>query len=132
MRSITKSSQRRYVLEIEGRWKDLDEHFERTARPCRPFVWLHQKCLLPGNEETQHALFLFKQGRLEDALEKADRAIRQMEHKPLIFKGFYRSRNLKMLDGVLNARILILTGLGRCDEAREVAARVQRGKGVAP
>ncbi|MEY2467065.1 MAG: hypothetical protein QOD03_1586, partial [Verrucomicrobiota bacterium] len=86
MRSILKAGQRKYQLSIDGHWRDLENYFERAAKTRRPFVWLHQKYLLPGNLETQYALFLYKQGRLEESLTKVDQAIRQIESKPWIFR----------------------------------------------
>lgn len=130
MRSILKSGQRKNQLSIEGRWQELDQHFERTSRPGRPFVWLHQKYLLPGTVAVQHALFLHNQGRFEEALAKADQAIRQVENKPRFFKGLHRAATLKSLWGAYSARKLTLTGLGRYDEARKVAARLQQLAGA--
>jgi tetratricopeptide (TPR) repeat protein len=126
MHSIIKSSQHKNQLSIEGRWKDLDQHFERAAKSCRPFVWLHRHYLLPGAVAVQHALFLFNQGRLEEALVKADQAIRQVKGKPRVFRSFFRSATFKALCASFNARTLILSGLGRYGEARETAAQLEQ------
>lgn len=122
---MLKSNQRKTQLQIDGRWKDLEEHFKRAARTPRPFVWFYRKYLLPGNLDTQHALFLHKQGRLEEALAKADEAIWKVKAKPWIFRSIYRSGTLTTMRGALTTRTLSLTGLGRYDEAREAAAEYQ-------
>ena len=129
MRSILKAGQRKNQLSIEGRWKDLEAFYEQSAKPHRPFVWLYRNYLLPGGVAVQHGLFLFKQGRLEEALVKVDLGIRQIEGKPLIFRPCYRSVTFKTRGHALNARLLILTGLGRYDEARAVAAQWLQLKG---
>jgi tetratricopeptide (TPR) repeat protein len=126
MRSILKSGQRKNQLSIEGKWRELEQHFERISKTYRPFVWLHQQYLLPGTVPAQHALFLFKQGRLDEALAKVDRAIRQIEGKPRLFRSIHRSETFRILCSSLRARTLILTGLGRYGDAREVAARLQQ------
>src|SRR6266498_377165 len=126
MRSILKSSQRKNQLSIDGRWRDLENYFERAEGTRRPFVWFHQKYLLPGNIETQYALFLYKQGRLEEALTKVEQAIQQIERKPWIFRSIHCSATFKTLCGSLKTRTLILTGLGRYDEARGAAAELQK------
>jgi tetratricopeptide (TPR) repeat protein len=74
-------------------------------------------------------LFLFNQGRLEEALVKIDQAIRQIEGKPRILRPIYRSRTFNNLCACIRARILILTGLGRYGEAREVGAQLQQLEG---
>ncbi len=130
MRSIIKSSQRKNRLSIEGQWKDLEDHFERCSKSYRPFVWLHRYYLLPGNITAQYALFLFTQGRLEEALVKVDQAIRQIERKPAIVRHIYYKATFKTHCSSLRARTLILTGLGRYDEAREAAAQLQRLTGT--
>src|SRR5689334_21881856 len=79
MRSILKSGQRKNQLSIDGRWRELENYFERAEGTRRPFVWFHQKYLLPGNIETQYALFLYKRGRLEEALAKVEQAMQQIE-----------------------------------------------------
>jgi tetratricopeptide (TPR) repeat protein len=130
MRSILKSGQRKNQLSIEGRWQELDQHFEITSKPGRPFVWLHQRYLLPGAVAAQHALFLFNQGRLEEALVKANQAVRQVKGKPWVFRTIHHASTFKILLGSLSARTMILTGLGRYDEAREAAAQLQRLAGA--
>lgn len=126
MRSILRSGGRKNQLAIEGRWKELEEHFERTLKTWRPFVWLHYRYLLPGNFTVQYALFLYNQGRLEEALAKIDQAIRWNKGKPLIFRSIHRSATFTTLCGALKARTLVLTGMGRYDEARQTAAELQR------
>lgn len=126
MRSILKASQRKNQLSIEGRWQELERYFERCSRTYRPFVWFHRKYLLPGNAEVQHALFLFTQGRLEDALVKVGRGLEQLEGKPQIFRSIYRAQTFKTLVGAHRTRILILTGLGQYDEARKEGGRLEQ------
>jgi len=126
MRSILREAQRRKQLAIDGRWKELEEHFEQASNPRRPFVWLQKRFLLPGGIQVQHALFLFKQGRLEEALAKVDQAIRQIKKKPKIFSSVYKMATVKILAGAFNARTLILTGMGRYDEARQTIAESMR------
>lgn len=125
MRSILKSGQVKNQLSIDGRWEDLENHFRRTMKPRRFFVWLHQRYLLPGNLEGQYALFLYQRGRSEEALAKMDEAQRKIANKPRIFAGIFRRATSKTLWGALNGRILILSGLGRYDEARQVAVGLQ-------
>lgn len=134
MHFIIKSMQRRNRLSVEGNWKNLEQYFEQASKSSRLFVWLHNQYLLPGTLQIQHALFLYTQGRLPDALAKVDQAIGQIEAKPQIFRSIYHSRTLKILCGALRTRILILTGLGRYDEARAVAAKIpqQAGAGGQP
>ena len=126
MRSIIKSMQLKNQLSIDGRWDELEKYFQRASKSYRPFVWFYRRYLMPGNISAQYALFLFKQGRLEEALAKADEAIDQVEHKPLIFRYIYGDGTFKIWHGALHARTLILGGLGRYDEAREAAAKLQR------
>jgi tetratricopeptide (TPR) repeat protein len=126
MRSIVKAMQLKNRLSIDGRWDELEKYFQRASKSYRPFVWIHRRYLLPGNIPVQHALFLFKQGRLEEALAKADEAIRLIERKPIICRHIYGSGTFKIWSGALRARTLILGGLGRYDEAREAAAKLQR------
>lgn len=124
MRSILKAGQRKNQLSIEGRWKELDEHFERMSNSWRPFVRLHDRYLLPGNFLTQHALFLYNRGRFEDALAKVELAIQRLKNKPQIFKSIHKSATLGTQCGALKARTLILTGMGRYDEARSASAEL--------
>lgn len=126
MRSILKEAQRKTQLSIDGNWRDLENHFERATRSLRPFVWFHRRYLLPGNLETQYALFLYKRGRLEEALTKTDQAIRQVESKPWIFRSIHSSATLKTLCGALRTRTLILSGLGRYEEARKTDAELHK------
>jgi tetratricopeptide (TPR) repeat protein len=125
IRSILISGQRKNQLSIEGRWKDLERYFERASKPRRPVVWLFRRYLLPGNITTQHALLLYNQGRPNEALDKVDLAIRQVVKKPKWLGRFYRQATFKSLCGALRSRCLILTGLGRYDEARKVAAQLR-------
>ncbi len=125
MRSILKALQCKTQLSIDGRWRDLENYFERATRTRRPFVWFHRRYLLPGNLETQYALFLYRRGRLEEALAKTDQAIRQIESKPWIFSSIHSSATLKTLYGALRTRTLILSGLGKYDEARKTDAELQ-------
>ena len=132
MRSIVKSLQLKNHLAADGNWKELENFYERATRPDRPFVWLHRRYLLPGNMQVQHSMFLFTQGRLEEALAKNEEAIRLIEGKPWIFHSFYTRATFKTLCGALRGRTLILSDQGRYDEAREAAARLERltgGKG---
>lgn len=125
MRSILKASQHKAQLSIDGNWEELENYYAEAARTRRPFVWLHRRFLMPGNLETQHALFLYNRGSLEEALAKVDQAIQRIERKPWIFQSIHRSGTFTTLCGALRSRTLILAGLGRYDEAREAAARVQ-------
>ncbi|HZV36449.1 MAG TPA: hypothetical protein VFB72_17870 [Verrucomicrobiae bacterium] len=129
MRSILKSGQRKNQLSIEGRWDDLDRYFERASKPRRPFVWLYRRYLLPGTNTVQHALLLYNQGRLEESLAKVDKAIREVANKPKIFSSIYRRGTFKTFCSAFRARTLVLTGLGRYDEARQVAAQLRQLSG---
>jgi tetratricopeptide (TPR) repeat protein len=126
MTSIMKSMQRKNQLSIDGQWDELEKYFLQAPKNFRPFVWFHRRYLLPGNITTQYALFLFKQGRLEEALAKADEAIRQIERKPILFRNIFSSATFKTWCGALQARTMILTALGRYDEAREASAQYKR------
>ena len=126
MRSILRASQRKNQLSIEGRWKELDEHFKRTSNTWRPFARLQSRYLLPGTIQVQHALFLYKQGRFEEALTKVDQAIRWLKGKPQIFRSIHRSATFKTLCGALKTRTLIFAGMGRYDEARQTAAELKQ------
>ena len=129
MRSMLIAGQQKNRLSIEGRWKDLENHFKRGIGSRRPFVWFHRKYLVPGNLETQYALFLYSQGRLEESLIQADRAIRKNRRKPVIFRSIYSEGTFKTFCGALRTRMLILDGLGRYDEARKAAAELQKSTG---
>lgn len=130
MRSILKSGQRKQQLSIAGDWKGLEDYYESAARSRRPFVWLHRKYLIPGNLETQHALFLYEQGRLDEALSKVDYAIQRNKSKPWIFRSFHAATTFKSLCGALRTRALVLTAFGRYDEARGAAAEVENLAGA--
>lgn len=129
MRSILRDLRRKNELSVSGNWKELEKYFESSAQTRRPFVWFRRRFLLPGNQETQHAMFLFQQGRLEEALAKNEEAIRRMESKPWIFRSFYARASFNSLCAALRGNILILNGLGRYDEAREAAAKIERLNG---
>ena len=129
MRSILKDLQRKNQLSVDGNWKELENFFVNSARTHRPFVWFHRKYLLPGNLESTHAMFLFTQGRLEEALAKNEEAIRRKESKPWIFRSFYSRACFNTLCATLRGRVLILDGMGRYDEGREVAAKIERLNG---
>ena len=126
MRSILKWSQRKNELSIEGQWKDLEDHFERATKSWRPFVWLHRRYLIPGNTTVQFALFLNQHGRDEEALVQVDKAIRQIEGKPRIFKSIHCDETFKTLCSALRTRTLVLGALGRYEEAREAATHLQQ------
>lgn len=121
MRFILKAGQRKNQLSIDGRWKELDEYFEYISNSWRPFVRLHNRYFLPGSFQVQHALFLYQRGRFEDSLAKVDQGIMWLKTKPQIFKSIHKSATLATLCGALKARTLILTGMGRYDEARQAS-----------
>lgn len=102
------------------------EHLKTAPAVCM----VAPKYLLPGTIAAQHALFLNNHGRLEEALAKADQAIRQVKSKPRIFRGIHRAATFKTLCGSYSARALILAGLGRYDEAREVTTQLQQLAGA--
>jgi tetratricopeptide (TPR) repeat protein len=129
MRSILKSMQRKNQLTIEGRWTELEQHLARASNTLRPFVWFHQRYLLPGFNAAQFALFLYEQGRLEQALTQVDKAIKQIENKPAFFRPVFQPRTKVIHCGALAARVLILTRMGRYDEAREAAGRLGQVSG---
>jgi tetratricopeptide (TPR) repeat protein len=129
MRSMFRSLQRKNKLTIEGRWAELEQHFERASNTRRPFAWFHQRYLLPGSNAALFALFLNQQGRLEQALTQADKAIKQIENKPALFRSLFQHQTNGTLRGALAARVLILIGMGRYDEAREGAARLGQASG---
>jgi tetratricopeptide (TPR) repeat protein len=126
MRSLLESGKRKHQLSIDGKWKELDAYFVRAERTCRPFAWLHQRYLSPGNIETQYASFLFKQGRFEEALAKVDQAIRRNKNKPAIFRSFHAGVTAVTLRGALRIRMLVLTSLGRYDESRAMASELDQ------
>src|SRR3954447_13506025 len=116
MTSIIKAMQRKNQLSIDGRWDELDKYFQEASKSYRPFVWFHRRYLMPGNITTQYALFLFTQGRLEEALAKTDEALRLIDRKPIFLRHIYGPRSFKTWCGALHARTLNLTGMGRYDE----------------
>lgn len=126
MRSILKSGRRKQELSIAGDWKGLEDYYEEEARTRRPFVWFRRKYLIPGHLETLYALFLYEQGRFEEALAKAEQAIERNKSKLRIFRSFDAKATFTTLRGALKARTLILGGLGRYDEARAAAAEYQK------
>lgn len=129
MRSILKTKQERHRLEMAGRWDEVEKFFQRTAKTYRPFVWLFQRYLLPGTNGALYGLFLFKHGRSEEALIKLDEAIKQIEKKPLIFRPFYGSATFKIYCSALRGRALVLNGMGRYDEVRQEARRLEEMTG---
>jgi tetratricopeptide (TPR) repeat protein len=129
MRSLLRSAQRRNQLAIEGRWVELEQLWERAPNTRRPFAWFHQRYLLPGNNAAQFAMFLFEQGRSEQALTKVDQAIKQIENKPTLFRLVFQRQTNGVLRRAQGARVSILTGMGRYNEARESAARLGQANG---
>jgi tetratricopeptide (TPR) repeat protein len=129
MRSILRTMQRRNQLAIEGRWTELEQYWERASSTHRPFAWFYQRYLLPGSNAALFGLFLYEQGRLEQALTTVDQAIKQIENKPAFFRPVFRRATRGTLCGALVARVLILTGMGRYDEAREGSARLGQASG---
>jgi tetratricopeptide (TPR) repeat protein len=130
MRSILGWTRDKNRLSLDGRWDELEEHFKRAEKNRRPFVWFHRKYLNPGNLQTQYALFLFNLGRLEEALSKVDEAARRIEAKPWIFQSYFSSGTRTTRRGSLRTRILILSGMGRYDEARQAGAELQKFEGT--
>ncbi|HTV41840.1 MAG TPA: hypothetical protein VMF08_14760 [Candidatus Sulfotelmatobacter sp.] len=126
MRSILKWKQRKAQLTLEGRWYELEKHFENVAKTWRPFVWFHYRYRFPGNFTVQYALFLHSQGRLEEALAKVNLAIQQANGPQPIFWFRRPSDNLTTRCGALRTRVLVLTGLGRYSEARESADQLKK------
>jgi tetratricopeptide (TPR) repeat protein len=129
MRYILRSVQRRNQLTIEGRWAELEQHLERTSNTRRPFAWFHHRYLLPGGNAARFALFLYEDGRLEQALTKVDQAIIQIEKKPAFFRPVFQRATKGIHCSALAIRVLILTGMGCYDEARESAARLGQVSG---
>jgi len=126
---LLRSAQRRHQLTLEGRWADLERHFEGVEKTRRPFAWFWQRYLLPGGNATQFGLFLFQQGRLEQALTEVDRAISQVGKKPVLLRPFLRGATKAIRCGSRAARMLILTGMGRYDEVRAEAVRLGQASG---
>src|SRR5262245_16339169 len=104
----SKLNRRRSELGAQGRWKELNEHFESELtcgrlplRICRCFA-------VPGLLEADYAMHLYKQGALEKALEFADRAVAKSNR-------FRKCRDMARV-----ARAQILSGFGRYDEAHQM------------
>jgi tetratricopeptide (TPR) repeat protein len=114
-------------LKLAGRWDELDAHYQRELRSHRlilPFVM--RKYAVPGNLEAGYAVYLYERGRLESALEFTDRAI-VLARKPRwkLKSVFGMQPNTRTLPVALNLRVLVLTGLGRYNEARTTAAELR-------
>jgi tetratricopeptide (TPR) repeat protein len=129
MRSIVRSMQRKNELTLEGRWAELEQHLKRDQTSRRPFAWFYKRYLLPGNSAAQVALFLHQQGRFEEALAKIDQAIKQIENKPAFLRPLYRRSMNGIHCSALATRVLILSEMGRYDEARDTATRLAKVSG---
>jgi tetratricopeptide (TPR) repeat protein len=106
-------SQERADLGAQGKWKELNEHFEGRMRTRRPLLRLFRAIASPGLLEADYAFHLSNCGLNEAGLEWADRAVR-------------KSRFRKCLaEMTLSCRGTILCRLGRYDEARAAAAQAK-------
>jgi tetratricopeptide (TPR) repeat protein len=106
MNHASKLNRRRSELGAQGRWKELNEHFEAELTCWRMPLRIFRCFALPGGIEVEYAMHLYKQGELEKALEMADRAVVKSNR-------FRKHRDMPLI-----ARAQILSGFGRYDEAR--------------
>ena len=118
-------------LKLAGKWDELDAHYQRELRSHRLLLpFLLRKIVIPGNLEAGYAAFLHQRGQLEPALEFTGRAIALARKQPRWLKSIYgMPLRRKTLSVALNLRVLILTSLGRYDEARATAEEL---RGVSP
>jgi len=119
--------QERMRLKLAGRWDEVDAHYQRELRSHRLILpFLLRKYVLPGTLEAGYAAYLYERGRFESALEYTDRAIVLARKPRWRFKSLFGMKpNTRTLPVALNLRVLVLTGLGRYDEARATAAELR-------
>ena len=119
--------QQRIRLKLAGKWDELDAHYQRELGSHRLILpFLLRKYAVPGNLEAGYAAYLYERGRLESALEFTDRAITLARKPRWKLKSVFGVRpTTRTLPVALNLRVLVLTGLGRYDEARTTAAELR-------
>jgi len=115
--------QRKVRLKLDGKWDEVDVHYQCDLKSRRLFSYLMREHIEPGNLEAGYALFLYEQGRLEPALQFADRAV-VLARKRRVFLNSILGLQQKTLPAAINSRVLILTGLGRYDDARTASAEL--------
>jgi len=99
-------SLKRAELGAQGRWNELDEHFQERLTSPRPLLWLYRRIFVPGLGEGDYALHRSNLGDDEGALKWINQAIRKIT---------FNKANLPTL---LRARALILTRMGKYEEAK--------------
>lgn len=114
MNHASKLNRRRSELSAQGRWKELNEHFESELTCWRLPLQIFRCFALPGGIEVESALHLYNQGELEKALGLADRGVARSNR-------FRKHREIPLI-----ARAQILSGLGRYDEARQALERARK------
>lgn len=118
MKYLQRWRQRKIRLELNGKWDELETHFQRRLRTRHLFVYLFQKYAMPGNVEASYALYLYNRGREDAALEFAERGIALARKQPAVLRSTFGTPTKKTLREALHTRALILNSLGRYDEAR--------------
>jgi tetratricopeptide (TPR) repeat protein len=109
-------------LSAQGRWKEMNAHFERRLACRRPFLRLHDAIARPGLLDAQYGLHLSNQGHNEKGLEWADRAVKR------------KSWRRKQTATLQQVRAHILCRIGRYEEAKaavEHSRRADPGSGLA-
>lgn len=125
MNYIHRWKQQKVRLELDGKWDDLETHFQRRLKTRRLFARLFQRFAVPGNLEASYALYLHNRGRSEAALETAERAIVLAQHQPSFLKSTFGRPARKTLQSAMHTRVLVLNGLGRYEEARATSAEMR-------
>jgi len=124
VRHSQRRQQRKLRLQLDGKWDELDAHFQRELKSRRLLSYIMRKYVLPGNLQASYALFLYQRGQLETALEFADRSVALARKQRVFLKSVFGVQQ-KILPSALNSRVLILTGLGRYDDARVASAELR-------
>jgi tetratricopeptide (TPR) repeat protein len=106
---------KRAALGAQDKSRELDGHFQSRLKCRRPMLLLFQRFVVPGLIEADYALHVSKQGEHERALRLAQKASRKA------------ARRVTTHLAVLPAEAMILSWLGRYEEARQV---VQLGRNL--
>ena len=71
-RGLTRFIRVHYQLFHEGRWDELEAHFQRRFRGVHPWSGLLLRLKGPGSLDTLYATFLYQRGRFEEGLRTAE------------------------------------------------------------
>jgi tetratricopeptide (TPR) repeat protein len=106
---------KRAELGAQGKWRELNTHFESGLKCRRPMLLLFQHFVIPGTVEADYALHLSDQGEHERALVLAQKASGRSAKRVAVHLA------------ILPAEATILSRLGRYDEARTV---IEKGRSL--